>query len=119
MSDQNQFMGQTRQIPRPTGSERKYRYQTIISLERDQVQWDVAEAYRWDHRLAAAASTSAEVQRAELETRVRLAYLATADGSVQEWERSRDQIVAEYLRGEAALRRRRPDRAPAPEQAPR
>jgi hypothetical protein len=119
MSDQNQFMGQTRQIPRPTGSERKYRYQTIISLERDQVQWDVAEAYRWDHRSAAGASTSAEVQRAELETRVRLAYLATADGSVLEWERSRDQIVADHLRREAALRRRRPDRALAPEQAPR
>ena len=120
MSDQNQFLGQTRLIPRPTGSERKYRYQTIVSLERDQVQWDVADAYRWERRSSASESTSAEVQRAELETRIRLAYLATADGSIREWERSHDQIIADFLREEdALLRRRRSDRAFALEQGTR
>jgi hypothetical protein len=120
MSDQNQFLGQTRLIPRPTGSERKYRYQTIVSLERDQVQWDVADAYRWERRSSASESTSAEVQRAELETRIRLAYLATANGSIREWERSHDQIIADFVRGEdALLRRRRSDRAFALEQGTR
>ena len=107
MSDQDQFFGQTRHVPRPTGSERTYRHQTAVTRAHDQVQWDVAEAYRWESRIGASAPTTAEIRRADLETRARLAFLATAGGTTQEWEHAREQIVADYLRQEDALARRR------------
>ena len=106
MNDQNQFFGQTSQIPRPTGSERKYRHQTTVTLAQDQLRWDVAEAHRWESRIGAIAPTTAEIRRADLETRARLAFLATAGGTIQEWEHAHAQIVADYLRQEDALARR-------------
>jgi hypothetical protein len=98
MSDQTQVLDSPTPAPRPTGRERKYRYQTIVSIEQDQVQWDVADAYRRNYRSGGVKLTLAEIQQQDLETRVRLAYLESAAGSVPEWERSRTQIVAEYLR---------------------
>ena len=103
MSEQAPFLDQALRVPRPTGRERKYRYQTVVTVERDQVRWDVADAYRWNHRVGDIGSTVADTHRTELETRVRLAYLATAEGTVSGWERSRTQIVAEFLRREEAL----------------
>lgn len=106
MSERNQ--NQIRQNLRPTGRERAYRRQTIVSLERDQVRWDVADTSRREPRIGGVGQSPAEIRRTDYETGVRLAYLATADGSVSEWERSRTRIVAEYLLREDALSRRGP-----------
>ena len=54
MSEQNPFLGQTTILSRPTGSEPKYRYQTIVSLTRDQQLWDSAEKLRKENRFLAA-----------------------------------------------------------------
>lgn len=104
MSDQTKVLDSPTPVARPTGRERKYRNQTIVSIEQDQVQWDVADAYRRNHRFGGVKLTLAEIQQQDLETRVRLAYLETAAGSAREWERSQIQIVAEYLRQEDTQR---------------
>ncbi len=46
MHTSNPFLGLTRAIPRPDGSESTYRYQTMVALLRDQHLWDLAEITR-------------------------------------------------------------------------
>jgi hypothetical protein len=101
MTEHNPFLGTTRQIPRPTGSEPQYRHQTAHLLMRDQRLWDAADRGSPDPLQG----TPIDVRQADLVTRVRLEYLGTAFGSIAEWNRSQDRIIAETLTREARERR--------------
>jgi hypothetical protein len=102
MFEANPFLGATRRTPRPTGTEPAYRSQTRRLLGRDQRLWDIAE----QTRTATAGAVGSEYH-ADVVTRIRLEYLATASGTVAEWNRSHGQIIADVLgeetrRGQAA-----------------
>ena len=111
VSEQNPFIGQTTVIPRPTGTEPKYRYQTVVTLDRDQRLWEAAAANRWENRRPAE-----EVGRVELATRARLEYMSTPLATATEWERSKVQIIADFLEQETE-RPRPPRSAVRPAQA--
>jgi hypothetical protein len=100
MFEAKPFPGIVRPTPRPTGTEPTYRYQTRRQLARDQRLWDMAEQAR-----TATAEMRDSGYDADLVTRIRLEYLATADGTVARWYRSQNQIIADYLDREARLRR--------------
>ena len=102
MFEANPFLGTTRRIPRPTGTEPAYRHQTRRLLARDQRWWDIAEQAR-----TAIADLPGSGYHPDLITRIRLEYLATAGGSVLDWNRSHDQIIADALGQEATRRRER------------
>jgi hypothetical protein len=96
MFDANPFVGNTRCTPRPTGTEPAYRYQTRRLLARDQRLWDAAEQLRRpvpdDRRSAFALDPG---------SRIRLEYLDTATGTVAEWNRTHDHIIADALAQDA------------------
>ena len=96
MFEANPFVGATRCTPRPTGTEPAYRSQTRRLLARDQRLWDLAE----QARTATAGAVGSEYH-SDVVTRIRLDYLATAGGTVAEWNRSHSQIIADVLGGEA------------------
>ena len=109
MFEANPFVGTFRPTPRPTGTEPLYRYQTRRRLVHDQRLWDAAEQAR-----TATAELRCSGYDADLVTRIRLEYLATASGSVADWYRSQKLIFADYLDREARLRRLAGDRAACP-----
>jgi hypothetical protein len=99
MFEANPFVGTTRRTPRPTGTEPAYRYQTRRLLARDQRLWDAAEQLRLpvpDDRRS--------VYAPDLIGRMRLEYLATAAGTVAEWNRAHARIIADALAQDARLR---------------
>jgi hypothetical protein len=100
MFEPNPFLGTTRRTPRPTGTEPAYRSQTRRLLARDQRLWDMAEQAR-----TAPADLPRNALHTDLVTRIRLEYLATAAGTVTEWNRSHVQIIADAVNQEAELRR--------------
>jgi hypothetical protein len=100
MFEVNPYLGTTFRTPRPTGTEPAYRYQTRRLLARDQHLWDAAEQAR-----SAPVRVSGRDYHPDLVTRIRLEYLATAFGTVAEWNRSHDQIIADALGLEVQLRR--------------
>jgi hypothetical protein len=90
------------ELPRPTGHEPHYRHQRQSSLERDQVQWDVAAAQRNEARRPDVESGVTDSQWADGEIRARLAYFATAAGSLAGWEDARPRIIATWQHEEAS-----------------
>ena len=68
MTEHNPFLGTTRQIPRPTGSEPQYRHQTAHLLIRDQRLWDAADRGSPDPLRG----TPIDIRQADLVTRIRL-----------------------------------------------
>ena len=81
MFEANPYLGTTCRTPRPTGAEPAYRYQTCRLLARDQRLWDAAEHAR-------SVRVTGRDYHPDLVTRIRLEYLATAFGTVAEWNQS-------------------------------
>lgn len=100
MFEPNPFLDTTRRTPRPTGTEPAYRTQTRRLLARDQRLWDTAEQAR-----TGAVGIAGSGYHPDLVTRIRIEYLATAGGTVADWNRSQSQIIADALRQEAEWRR--------------
>jgi hypothetical protein len=128
---ENQFLGQTERIERPSADQSTYQGWGAKHLERDQERWDAAVKMRQhgeqiradrearkqeaiDARRAEAEKADAAKRaeaRAAVEAKLRARFMSNPASTAQDWERVKDSMIARHLEDEALARSQAAHRA--------
>ena len=98
--DDNPYLGQTREIPRPTHHQSEFQMESHSALRLAQRLWDVAESVRAELAAAEVSALAARDEHQEepvskaVENRLRVAFLASKGATMQMWIAQRDEILS-------------------------